>query len=204
MTPHLGKFVLTAHVTFSVGWLGAVAVFIALAVTSLTTLNPELARAACLAMEISAMGVIVPFSVASLATGIVQALGTKWGLFKHYWILAKFVLTLAITILLLLHLQLISYLVVASTNITFPTNTELGLLLQLIVKAGVAVVGLLAVTTQSIYKPWGKIQFGRQNYQPTNAQDKRKSLGFYMLIGLLSLVVAFILIHLLGDGMSEH
>jgi hypothetical protein len=36
MTPRLRKFALTAHVTSSVGWLGAVAAFLALAVAGLT------------------------------------------------------------------------------------------------------------------------------------------------------------------------
>jgi hypothetical protein len=39
MTPRLRKFALTAHVTSSVGWLGAVAAFLALAVAGLTGQN---------------------------------------------------------------------------------------------------------------------------------------------------------------------
>jgi len=37
MTPRLRKFVLTAHVTLSVGWLGAVAGFLALAIAGFPT-----------------------------------------------------------------------------------------------------------------------------------------------------------------------
>jgi hypothetical protein len=36
MTPSLRKFILTAHVTLSVGWIGAVAAFLALAIAGLT------------------------------------------------------------------------------------------------------------------------------------------------------------------------
>ena len=35
LTPALRKFALTAHVTFSVGWLGAVGGFLALAIAGL-------------------------------------------------------------------------------------------------------------------------------------------------------------------------
>ena len=54
MTPRLRKFALTAHVTCSVGWLGAVAGFLALAVAGLTSQDAQMVRAAYLAMELTA------------------------------------------------------------------------------------------------------------------------------------------------------
>lgn len=130
MTPRLSKVVLTSHITFSVGWLGAVAVFLALAITGITSQNIQLARASYLAMEIMSWFIIVPFCLASLLTGIVQSPGTKWGLFKHYWIVVKLILTIGATILLLLHLQPISLLagMAAETkfsNIELPGNGSL-------------------------------------------------------------------------------
>ena len=47
-------------------------------------------RAAFLAMESIGWFVIVPLSLAALPTGLVQSLGTEWGLFRHCWMLAKF------------------------------------------------------------------------------------------------------------------
>ena len=41
-------------------------------------------RGAYLAMDLIGWFVIVPLSLASLLTGLVQALGTTWGLFRHY------------------------------------------------------------------------------------------------------------------------
>jgi hypothetical protein len=108
MTPRLRKFALTAHVTSSVGWLGAVAAFLALAVASLTSQDAQMVRAAYLAMELTAWFVIVPLAFASLLTGLVQSLGTKWGLFRHYWVLAKLLLTVLATIVLLLQMESIS------------------------------------------------------------------------------------------------
>jgi len=60
-------------------------------------------RAAYLATELTTWFVIVPLAFAALITGIVQSLGTTWGLFRHYWVVVKFVLTVLATILLLLH-----------------------------------------------------------------------------------------------------
>src|SRR5882724_11518948 len=109
MTPRLRKFALTAHVTSSVGWFGAVAGFLALAIAGLTSHDAQMVRAAYLAMELTAWFVIVPLAFASLLTGIVQSLGTRWGLFRHWWVLAKLLLTVFATVVLLLKMKLITY-----------------------------------------------------------------------------------------------
>jgi hypothetical protein len=98
MTPRLRKLVLTAHITFSVGWFGAVAAFLALAIAGLTNRDVQMVRTAYAAMELTARFVIVPLAIASLLSGIVQSLGTTWGLFRHYWVLAKLLLTTFATI----------------------------------------------------------------------------------------------------------
>ncbi|MGH9967668.1 MAG: hypothetical protein ACREBG_07510, partial [Pyrinomonadaceae bacterium] len=100
MTPRLRKFALTTHVVSSVGWLGAVASFLALTLVGLTSKDNQMVRAAYLAMELTAWFVIVPLAIASLLTGLVQALGTTWGLFRHYWVLVKLLLTIFATIVL--------------------------------------------------------------------------------------------------------
>ena len=87
MTPTLRKFALTAHVTASVGWLGSVAAFLGLAVVGLASPDAQTMRAVYVSMELIGWFVIVPFSVAALLTGLVQSLGTPWGVFRHYWVL---------------------------------------------------------------------------------------------------------------------
>ena len=74
--PVTRKFALTAHVTSSVGLLGAVAAFLALAIAGLTSHDARMVRAAYLAMNLTAEFVIVPLAFASLSIGIVQSLGT--------------------------------------------------------------------------------------------------------------------------------
>jgi hypothetical protein len=86
MPPRLRKFVFTAHVTTTVGWLGAVVVFLALAVVGLTSQDAQTVRGAYLVMAPAAWFVLVPLAFASLLTGIVQSLGTEWGVFRHYWV----------------------------------------------------------------------------------------------------------------------
>src|SRR5712691_12989746 len=66
MTPSLRKFALTAHVTSSVGLLGSIAAFLALAVAGLTSEGAQVVRAAYLAMDLTTRFVIVPLAFASL------------------------------------------------------------------------------------------------------------------------------------------
>ena len=206
MTPRLSKAILTSHITFSVGWVGAVAVFLALAITGLTSQNIQLARSSFIAMELSAWFVIVPFCLTSLFTGVVQAVGTKWGLFKHYWIVVKLFLTITSTILLLLHMQPISYLSGVANNASFSNSQYAGQLIDLIAKAGAAILVLIAITTISIYKPWGKIQLKFSNKNPSTSMqsDRGKTWKIYALIALILLVLTFIIAHLFGGGMQGH
>ncbi len=83
LAPRLRKAALTAHVACSVGWLGAVVVFLGLAVVGLTSHDPQTVRGAYLVMEPAAWFVLLPLAFASLVTGLVQSLGTTWGLFRH-------------------------------------------------------------------------------------------------------------------------
>ena len=85
MPPSLRKLALTLHVTASVGWIGAVAAFLALAVVGLTSSDAPTVRGAYLVMEPAARLILLPLAYASLVTGLVQSLGTSWGLFRHYW-----------------------------------------------------------------------------------------------------------------------
>jgi hypothetical protein len=108
MRSGLRKFALTAHVTSSVGWLGAVVVSLALAVAGLTSRDPQVVRAAYLTLKVTGWAVLVPLSLGSLLTGLVQSLGTRWGLFRHYWILVKLLMNVLATIVLLLYMQTLS------------------------------------------------------------------------------------------------
>jgi hypothetical protein len=105
MTPRVRRFTLTLHVVTTVGWLGAIVVFIALAVIGLTSPDAQTVRGAYLVMAPAARFVLVPLAFASLATGLVQALGTEWGLFRHYWVLFKFLITAFATVVLLLYME---------------------------------------------------------------------------------------------------
>lgn len=211
MTPFFRKLTLTTHITFSVGWFGAVVGFLALAIAGLTSQDAQMVRSAYLTMELIGWFVIVPFCIASFLSGLIQSLGTQWGLFKHYWVLAKLLLTIAATIILFLHMKPISYIAGIASQTTLSNPELLGLQIQLIADAGAALLVLLVATMLSVYKPWGRSRYGlrkqlEQNKQVTVRESiKRKSWVFYLLLGLIALVILmFIVLHLTGGGLGNH
>ncbi|MEU4742598.1 DUF2269 domain-containing protein [Actinosynnema sp. NPDC023658] len=162
LAPGLRKLTLTSHVVASVGWFGAVGTFLALAVVGLTSADDGLARAVHVAMEPATWWVIVPLSLASPVTGLVQALGTTWGLFRHYWVIAKLVLTVPATVVLLVHARPIGHLAEIASGPS-PLGPDLdGVRVQLLVDAGAALLVLLAATALSTYKPRGLTRRGRR------------------------------------------
>ena len=77
MTPRVRRLALTTHVTFSVGWLGAVVAYLVVAIAGLTSLDPQLVKGSYVTMQLMAWFVIVPFAIAALVSGLVQSLGTE-------------------------------------------------------------------------------------------------------------------------------
>lgn len=105
MNPTVRRFALTSHVTVSVGWIGAVTVFLALAGLGLTSEDPFTVRGVYLVMEHAAWLTLVPMAFATLVTGLVMSLGTSWGLFRLYWVVFELVITVFATTVLLVYMQ---------------------------------------------------------------------------------------------------
>ena len=167
MTPAIRKAALTAHVTASVGWLGSVASFLAMALAGLASADAQTVRASYLGMELTAWFVIVPLSLASLLSGVVQSLGTTWGLIRHYWVLIKLLLNAVATVLLLVHMRVVSHVAAAAAATTLTAGDLRGLRIQLVGDAGAAVILLLVATALGVYKPRGLTPYGwrKQNEQ---------------------------------------
>ena len=102
--PALRRFTFTTHVISSVGWVGAVLVFLALAVVGGRSQDERTVRGAYLVMTPTAWFVLVPLAHASLFSGIALSLGTPWGLLRHYWVVLKLAITAFATMILLIYL----------------------------------------------------------------------------------------------------
>ena len=210
MTASLRKFALTSHVASSVGWFGAVATFLALALAGVTSRDAQLVRAAYLAMHLVTWFVIVPASLAAFVTGLVQSLGTSWGLFRHYWIVAKLLLTTIATILLLVHTQPIDRVSNLAAAAALTAGDLWQVRLQLVGDASAALFVLFGTTLLSVYKPWGLTTYGLQyetgaaSRSRTAASQRSRRAGQFVLVGISAFVVVILVLHLFGGGLHGH
>lgn len=218
MTPRIRKLALTAHIVFSVGWFGAIIPYLALAIAGLTNHDAQMARSVLLSMEVIGWYVIVPFSLAALLSGLVQSLGTQWGLFRHWWVLVKFLLTIVAVVVLLRHMQDVSRVsqMAKETSLAAANFRP-----ELIHSAGGLLV-VIAAMILSVMKPWGLTPYGRRAVSETDVRHRpiisevvrahepalpAKGLNWARIIGFhaIGLALLFIIIlHLTGGGFRHH
>lgn len=204
MTTNVRKFALTAHVTSSVGWLGAVAAFFTVSVAGLVSQDAQMVRAAYLSMELMGWFVIVPLSLASLLTGLVQSLGTTWGLFRHYWVMGKLLITVVATLVLLVHMQPVSQIAAVAAATTLSSADLRGLRMQLVADAGAAILVLLIATTLSVYKPEGRTPYGRRQRERPLVVASTPRWVLVSGIILIILLLVFVVQHLANGGFAGH
>ncbi|MCC7165548.1 MAG: DUF2269 family protein [Anaerolineae bacterium] len=167
MPPPLRKFALIIHLTSSVGWIGAVIAYLALVVAAMTSQDAQTLRAAWIAMKLTGWYVIFPLALAALLTGLVMSLGTPWGLFRHYWVLFSLALTIVAFVVLLQHMQTVSFFAglaaeANSADVAAPQGGLPGELLH----AGVGMLLLLVIQVLNVYKPRGMTPYGwRKQYE---------------------------------------
>ena len=157
MPARVRKFALAVHLAASIGWIGAVLMYLALGVAAATGGDPLTVRGAWMAMELTGWYVIVPLAVGSLLTGVVMGVGTRWGLLRYYWVVFALGLTTFATVVLILHMPSVS----ASAEVSRQARGErlYGLGGDLFHPA-VGLVLLLAVLVLNVYKPPGMTLYG--------------------------------------------
>lgn len=159
MQPGLRTLALTAHLAISIGWFGAVFAYITLDVTVATSRDAEAVRAAWIGMESIVARAIVPLALASVLTGLVMSFGTKWGLFRHWWVLISFVLTILATVVLISEAGVIGRSAALAADATMADETLLALPGTLPHSVGGLLV-LLVVQVLNVYKPRGLTRYG--------------------------------------------
>lgn len=153
---------LVVHVVASAGWLGLDGALVALEVTGLHSGDPAVRAGIALAMAVIAGWVLIPAVFVSLCSGLVLALGTSWGLTRHWWLVAKSVIAVVLT--------------ATGAALMLPRLPEVvagdGAPAQgLTLAARSVALGLLfTATALSVVKPWGKTGLARsRGTQPTAA-----------------------------------
>jgi hypothetical protein len=164
MTPGVRKVALTVHVTAALGWMGAVVAYLVLVVTAMNRQDAQTLRTAWIAMELIGRHAIVPLSLVSLITGLVMSLGTRWGLFHHYWVVISLALTFFATAILLQHMHTVTFFAgVAAEMASADLGRLRGGLRGELVHAGVGLVVLLVIEILNVYKPRGLTPYGRRH-----------------------------------------
>ena len=158
LRPWLRKLALLAHVVASVGWLGAVIVFLVLAVVGLVSHDEMTVRGVYLVMERAAYFCLLPLAWATLATGLVSSLGTPWGLFRHYWIIVKLGITVFATAILLLYLHTFRAMAAVAANPAADLSSIRNP--SPLVHATLALLILGVACVLAIYKPRGMTRYG--------------------------------------------
>ena len=160
MTPRLRKLALTVHVGVSVGWLGAVAVFVVLGVLALTSDDPDVIRGAYRVMDPTARVLLVPLAFGSLLTGLVQSAGTVWGVFRHYWVVFKLLINVSTTLVLLVYLDTFR----AMADVAADPTADLDLVQNAspVLHGAAARVLLATATVLGMFKPRGLTPYGRR------------------------------------------
>ena len=159
MRPALRKLTLASHLTVAIGWIGAVLAYLALGIAAATSSDAQTVRGAWVAMELTGWYVIVPLAITSLVTGVVMALGTRWGLFRHYWVFFSLALTAFAVVVLILHMPTVSSLADIARDADEERLASLG---GDLTHPAIGLVVLLVVQVLNIYKPRGLTTYGRR------------------------------------------
>ena len=131
--------------------------YLALGIAATASSDPETVRAAWVAMELTGWLVLVPLAVGSLLTGTLLALGTRWGLLRYYWVVFAFVLTLVCTVVLVLHMPVVSATASVARTATPEDLQSLG---GDLLHPAAGLVLLLMVLVLNVYKPPGLTPYG--------------------------------------------
>jgi Predicted integral membrane protein (DUF2269) len=181
MSSGLRKFTLAIHLSFSVGWIGGVVAYLALGLAAATSQDAQTLHAAWIAMDVIGWYAIVPLALASLLTGLALALGTGWGLFRHYWVLMALVLSIIAAGVLLLHMPDVSVLADVAREAGEASLDGRATHLYTQLKSGdllhpaLGLVVLLVIQVLNVYKPQGMTRYGwRKQEEHRKELERRK------------------------------
>jgi len=165
-------------------------------------------------MASAAWFVLVPLAHASLLSGIALLLGTTWGLLRHYWVVAKLLITVFATVILLIYMGTFRQM----AGVAADPVVDLALVRNAspIVHAILALILLVAATVLGVYKPFGMTGYGRRKHDEqqqvvssttsvrtatTRAVEAGSTPPWIYVSGIIAIGIAllFVLLHLTGS-----
>jgi len=156
LRPRARRWMVLLHVVVSVGWIGVEVSILALGVAGVASDDPAVVTGSRVIAGLLAGTFYAPASALTLITGIWLGLGTRWGLVRHYWLLAKLVLTIALfaggNIAVVPEFSGAADIAAAGGDVG-----DTGTMLITAMSAGLTL--LLFASMLSVIKPWGRTRW---------------------------------------------
>jgi hypothetical protein len=156
MTSKVGKrtrqLLVFLHVAVSVGWMGAGAANVVLAMSAGYTSSVDVRRVCYHMIDRIDVFVVIPLAFAALISGVLLCVVTPWGLARYWWVLAKLVLTVTVIVFSTFGLGVWVEQSIEATTASTKASEVAGLLGY---GAALNIVAFLFMTWASVAKPWG-------------------------------------------------
>ena len=165
------KATLVTHVASAVSWIGVDLALLVLAVTGLTSADPSTVAACYVAMKTFGVVLLLPLGLLTLASGLVLAGWSRWGILRYRWVVVKLVITVVLTplVVVLLRPRLADAAAISATVAgSLPDRLD-GIRVDLLFPPVVSITALLVATILSVYKPWGLTAYGRRLMERSKA-----------------------------------
>ena len=143
------RALLTVHIVASVGLLGECAALLAVSLRAAGASDPATATSYYELMGMFSAVFGIPLSFTALLSGIALGFTTKWGVLRHWWVLAKLALILSVI--------LVGALLIGPSEAAM-TDGDGGRELVLTLGAGYDVLALGLATWLSVFKPRGRLK----------------------------------------------
>ncbi|WP_077324373.1 hypothetical protein [Virgibacillus siamensis] len=150
------RWLLTAHILFSAIMFGNMVTFLILSITVASTNDGNLIESCYRIMHVLSSTSVKASTIATIITGILLSVLTKWGLFQFYWLIVKEVLTLmplGLNLWGMYYWTMDAFRIMQTSQdraALFMVQTELwsGIIIQML--------SLILIFVLSVFKPWGK------------------------------------------------
>ncbi|MPZ63140.1 MAG: hypothetical protein GEU93_17995 [Propionibacteriales bacterium] len=152
------KGVLVVHIVSVGAWIGLDVVMAVLVFTGVLTDDDGTKVLAFQALELFAVWPMFISGVTCLVSGVVLALGTKYGLLRYWWVAAKLVLNVVLTALVLLSLRGGVAEVAEQGRRLAAGALDTVVAGDMMFPPIVSPTALLIAVLLSVFKPWGRIQ----------------------------------------------
>lgn len=146
--PPWRKSLLAGHVVVAVSLIGSDLVLIALGVSGLRGADPQIVYPAAHTVD---AWIVAPLAILALATGILQAVVSEWGLVTYWWVTTKLAITAAaaVVVIVVLEPRLAASAGAAMAGESFSAAERL----PLVIAPSVAVALLVLNVTLGLFKP---------------------------------------------------